>query len=114
MRIAATLTAAVAFLMPTAVAANDWAADIPAKMKTALYPAVLSADWADSSHMGLWLFVIDNGKNRDGLATSACASMQKGRYAPPGTLIVIRVFDAAKASAGVDHPALGKVSCNIE
>jgi len=94
-------------------AADEWTKTIPERIKQSLYPAVLAADWADGSNTGLWLFVVDNGKNRDGLATSACSSLQFYKDVPKGTFVVIRVYDAMTASAGQGSKQLGKANCSI-
>ena len=100
--------AIMSFAMPAFAA--DWDDTVIARIPDSL-PMVRDVSWGQPG--SLWLFVSDDGTNRDGLAQTACASMKYYDGTPSTDFVIIRVFDAATAAAGNGSDLLGYAECNL-
>lgn len=95
--------------LSSSTSAQDWTAGIPERLKQSLFPAVVDASWGYEGRV-VWLFVVDNGSNRDGLAIAACNSMAYYDEVPAGRSMVVRIYDASAAIAGSSN-VLGSADC---
>ncbi|WP_136625097.1 hypothetical protein [Aureimonas flava] len=89
------LLGAVLIASATPAMAGAWEEAVLTKLPSSV-PQIRDISWGQPG--SLWLFVQNNGQNRDGLAKAACGSLEFVEGTPEMRRIFIRVWDAANVT----------------
>ncbi|WP_156421757.1 hypothetical protein [Aureimonas ureilytica] len=104
------MAASAAVMTITSATAGEWEDSALKQLRTSI-PQVVDIQWGQPG--SLWLFVMDNGQNRDGLATSACGALSFVEGTPQRRNVVVRVWDAASVTKD-NMRGIGYARCSLK